>query len=101
MLAQELEELRGLSQLYRERISLLEELQGVLADGSASGVLPEGLPLSNFKALQEGLPALAEVTASEASQPAASDGDFVVSKAVVPQEQEVLSIQFLPLRNPR
>lgn len=101
LLAQELEELRGLSQLYRERISLLEELQGVLADGSASGVLPEGLPWSSFKALQEGLPALAEVTASEASQPAASDGDFIVSKAVVPQEQEVLSIQFLPLRNPR
>lgn len=99
ILDQELEELRGLTRLYRERMALLRELRAAVnasMDGQGTG-----LPESHVRALKERIAPLSELARSEETNPAASFGDFLVSKAVVPQEEEVSIVKFLPLRNPR
>jgi len=59
------------------------------------------LPQRHAQALQEALPPISEVAGDADTTPAASDGDFFVSKAVIPFDEEISFIRFLLLRNPR
>eukprot|EP00931_Biecheleriopsis_adriatica_P049340 TRINITY_DN28541_c0_g1_i1.p1 TRINITY_DN28541_c0_g1~~TRINITY_DN28541_c0_g1_i1.p1 ORF type:complete len:605 (+),score=92.40 TRINITY_DN28541_c0_g1_i1:135-1949(+) len=124
ILQQELAELETLAGLYQKRIGLLEDLRHGLDDG-----LGAHLPRPNVQALLQGAPPVGEqvvagvppgpsvhegeeeedfddeesveqsVAGSTAS--ASAIGDFLVTKAVVPQEQAVTHIGFMPLRNHR
>lgn len=109
LLDQELEELRAMRGLYKERIALLKELFREVAEQNQSR-LPavaatsgggDASRESQARALQEGLPLLSEVTSSKETRPAASIGDYLISKAVILQEEPVTIVKFLPLRNPR
>lgn len=121
LLDQEVLELGKLSELYQQRLRMLEDLRRNLGQTGMPG-----LPRPSAQALLEAVPPIAEqVIAGAPPGPATSEileeeeeeadelptavefasasasGDFMVSKAVVPQEQPVAFIGFLPLRNHR
>lgn len=120
LLDQEVLELGKLSELYQQRLRLLEDLRRNLGQTGMPG-----LPRPSAQALLEAVPPIAEQVITGAPPgPARSEiieddeeaeelpsagnlasasavGDFIVSKAVVPQEQRVSFIGFLPLRNHR
>mmetsp|Transcript_22743 Transcript_22743/g.52603 ORF Transcript_22743/g.52603 Transcript_22743/m.52603 type:complete len:592 (-) Transcript_22743:107-1882(-) len=116
LLEQEVLELETLSELYHKRLSILQDLQKGLQTG-----LGRHLPLSNVQALQQNVPALAEqvllgvpperrtweedddtndLVAGTTSTATASE-DFMVSKAVIPQERPATHLGLMPLRNHR
>jgi len=96
LITQEVDELQGFINLCGDRITLLKELQE-----SVSSKHNLSLPESHVRMLQEKLPLLSEAILDEDKAPVASADDYLVTKAVIPQEDPVAFIKFLPLRNPR
>ena len=116
LIEQEVFELEALSELYHQQLALLEDLQRGLHAG-----LGRHLPKSNVQAMLEGVPPLSEqvicgappsrfaleeedesqdLYAGKTATAAALD-DFVVQKAVVPQESPATLLGLMPLRNHR
>jgi len=96
LITQEVDELKAFMGLCEERIKLLEELKTTVKSG-----VNLSLPESHLKMLQEQLPLMSEVTMDEDRAPSSSADDYLISKAVIPQEETIGFIKFLPLRNPR
>lgn len=95
LLAQELAELEDFIRMGEGRIALLKELRAALRSGNAdSPGVPAGV-------LREPLPLLSEVRVDPHASPVAIPEDFLVSKAVLPQDEPVGLVKFLPLRSPR
>jgi len=97
LITQEVEELESFMKLSSDRIRLLRELQGIV--GSEKGNF--SLPDSHMRALREKVPFLSDVTSDVEGVASAAAEDYLVSKAVIPQEDPVSFIKFMPLRNPR
>lgn len=95
LLAQEIAELEGFIQMGEDRIGLLKELRATLGSGHAD---PAD---TSVRALRETLPLLSEVPVDAHTSPVAISEDFLVSKAVLPQDEPVGLVKFLPLRSPR
>jgi len=96
LITQEVDELKSFINICEERISLLHELRATITSGHNVSI-----PESHVKILQEKLPLLSEVTLDEGGMPTGSADDYLISKAVIPQEEPVSFVKFLPLRNPR
>lgn len=105
LIEQELEELSGLAVLYQKRIAFLEELRAALSQGLETGSLPQWISSSHAQALNEPLPRLSQFNVGgqgfQRNVEATGTGDYVITKAILPQGQEVSFLKFLPLRNPR
>jgi hypothetical protein len=74
---------------------VLEELQKAVQTGENLG-----FPETHAKVLREKVPLLSDI-AADTEAPSAASEDYLVSKAVVPQQEAVSFVKFLPLRNPR
>ena len=118
ILEQEMFELDILAELYHRRLGMLEDLQKGLQMG-----LGRHLNLSTVRALQQNVPPLSEqvllgvppgMAAAEedsleentdsvagSTSTAAAVDDFLVSKAVIPQDSSTTHLGFMPLRNHR
>lgn len=96
LISQEIEQLQGIVELSEERIRLLEELQDGLAQGYKLDI-----PESHHRVLKEQVPLLSEVPMDKFRSPSTSADDYLISKAIVPLDEEVNMIRFMPLRNPR
>jgi len=97
LITQEIDELQSIINLSTERVGLLKDLREAL--GSGHEVLLPGN--SNIKALHEKLPILSEVVADDLRTPAAASEDYLVSKAVIPFDEQFEFLQWMPLRSPR
>mmetsp|Transcript_27374 Transcript_27374/g.78653 ORF Transcript_27374/g.78653 Transcript_27374/m.78653 type:complete len:560 (-) Transcript_27374:104-1783(-) len=97
LLTQEVEELESFMKLSADRIKLLKELKGIIGSGKGNFSIPD----SHVRALREQVPLLSEVVADGDRGASAASEDYIVSKAVIPQEDAVSFIKFMPLRNPR
>mmetsp|Transcript_147240 Transcript_147240/g.274274 ORF Transcript_147240/g.274274 Transcript_147240/m.274274 type:complete len:597 (-) Transcript_147240:128-1918(-) len=97
LITQEVDELKSFMKLCEERIELLSELKRTVSSG-----VNISLPETHVRMLQEQLPLLSEVTTvDEDKAPTSSADDYLISKAVILQDDPVSFIKFLPLRNPR
>lgn len=95
ILTQEIDELKGVMQICKERIELLEELDRTVKSG-----VNLSLPESHMRMLKEQLPLMSEVTTvDEDKAPTSSAADFLIAKAVIPQETPASLVQFLSLRS--
>lgn len=95
ILTQEIDELKGVMQICKERIELLEELDRTVKSG-----VNLSLPESHMRMLKEQLPLMSEVTTvDEDKAPTSSAADFLIAKAVIPQEAPASLVQFLSLRS--
>jgi len=94
--AQEIAELEGIISASEERIKLLKELQETLDVG---GELP--LSDTHVRALREKVPLLSEIASNPSRIPTATAEDYLISKAVVPMDQEVSFVRLMPLRTNR
>uniref|UniRef100_A0A7S4UA69 Anaphase-promoting complex subunit 4 WD40 domain-containing protein n=1 Tax=Alexandrium monilatum TaxID=311494 RepID=A0A7S4UA69_9DINO len=97
LITQEVEELEAFMKLSADRVRLLKELQGLMASSKGNLSLPD----SHVRALREKVPMLSEVAADVDGGASAAAEDYLVSKAIIPQEDPVDFIKFMPLRNPR
>jgi len=94
LVKQEVDELRNLIKLSKERISLLTDLKGALEGESK-------LPLEELqvRALQERLPLLSDIASDVERSPGATADDYLLTKTVIPSAEEVKFVKFIPLRN--
>lgn len=97
LLTQEVEELEALVRVSNTRISLLRELRGAIQSGQNMSSVPE----VHARALREKVPLMSEVASDVDRIPAAASEDYLVSKAIITQDDPVSFVKFLPLRNPR
>lgn len=96
LISQEVDQLKAFVKLCDERIDLLQELNGMVKTG-----VNLSLPDAHARILKEQLPLMSEVAVGGKNSPTGSAGDYLFSKAVIPQESPASFIKFLPLRNPR
>lgn len=96
LITQEVEELEAIVKLSSEKIVLLKELQAAVMSGHNLS-----LPASHAQALREKVPLLSDLAADSEAGPTATSEDYLISKAVISQEEPLVVIKFLPLRNPR
>mmetsp|Transcript_34445 Transcript_34445/g.75182 ORF Transcript_34445/g.75182 Transcript_34445/m.75182 type:complete len:586 (+) Transcript_34445:127-1884(+) len=96
LITQEVNELEAFMKLCQERIGLLKELRHAVSSGFNLSI-----PQAHARVLQEKLPLLSEILLDKELAPTASADDYLISKAVIPQENAVSFIKFLPLRNTR
>mmetsp|Transcript_40284 Transcript_40284/g.110879 ORF Transcript_40284/g.110879 Transcript_40284/m.110879 type:complete len:630 (-) Transcript_40284:125-2014(-) len=96
LLTQEVEELEAFIKVCEHRIRMLEELQAIVASGHD---IP--LPEAHRAALQENVPLLSELPLEEQIAPIGSAEDYLVTKAIISQEEPMDFIGFMPLRNPK
>lgn len=96
LITQEIAELKDFVRICKERIELLEDLNRTVKSG-----VDLSLPESHMRMLQEQLPMLAEVsTIDEDKAPTSSADDYLMSKAIIPQQHAVSFIEFMSLRSP-
>lgn len=96
IITQEVSELKEFMKTCEERVNLLEELKSTLASGENLS-----LPESHVRALQEDLPWLSQVAADKDIAAIASPKDYLITKAIISQEDATSFIKFMPLRSPR
>jgi len=94
LITQELEELNALKQICKDRIVLLEDLKATLNSG-----VNVSLPEAHMKMLQTKLPLMSEIVTAPASTPTGSADDYVISKALIHQQESVSFIKLLPIRS--
>lgn len=94
LITQELEELNALKQICKDRIALLEDLKVTLNSG-----VNVSLPESHMKMLQTKLPMMSEIVTAPASTPTGSADDYIISKALIHQQESVSFIKLLPIRS--
>jgi hypothetical protein len=83
-------------QLCEKRIQLLEELKMAVRSGRDLSI-----PDSHLRALHDRMPLLSDVSIDQDRGPHSNADDFLVSKAIIPQEEPVSFIKILPLRGPQ
>jgi len=96
LITQEIDELKALMKLGEDKMALLNELKGA-ASGDASLPLSE----SQVRALNEDLPIISDIASEGERTPVAASEDYLVSKTVMPLEEQTTHIDWILLRNQR
>lgn len=94
LITQEVDELTAFKQLCVERIELLESLKQTIDSG-----VNVSLPEKHVRLLKEQLPLMSEITTDEERTPSSSADDYLLSKVIIPQQEPVSFIEFLPLKS--
>lgn len=95
LISQEVNELKALVQLADERIEVLQELRSMMKTG-----VNLSLPDSHMKMLKEQLPLMSDLAIDDKA-PTGSANDYLISKAIIPQEKEVGFIKWMTLKSQR
>lgn len=96
LISQEMEQLEAIINTSEQRVRLLTELR----DGLEAGHKPD-VPEQNVRVLQAKMPLLSEVPKDSLLAPVASPDDYLVQKTVIPSDQEINFVKFMPLRSSR
>jgi len=96
LVSQEIQELEQYIELCNERITMLEDLQGVVESG-----FNISLPAPHMRALTEKLPLFSEMPLDMDIAPTGSADDYVLTKAVIPLDQAASIVKFMPLKQPQ
>lgn len=96
IISQEVGELKALVQLADERIEVLQELREMMKTG-----VNLSLPVSHMKMLKEQLPLMSDLANQPDKAPTGSANDYLISKAIIPQDSPVRFIKWMTLKSQR